>query len=68
MLTEHAQGGVRIRLGAGADAASTGGLEASLAVAPRLDAVQRRVAQMGGRLAVADGQVRIGLPAAATGT
>ena len=68
VLTEHAQGGVRIRLGAGADAASTGRPGGPLAIAPRLDAVQRRVAQMGGRLAVADGQVRIGLPAAATGT
>ena len=66
VLTEAAERGVCIHLGVGADVASAAGLEAALAVDPRLAAVQRRVAQMGGRLVVADGQVRIELPAVST--
>ena len=66
VLTESAERGVCIRLGVGADVTSAASLEAALAVDPRLAAVQRRVAQMGGRLVVADGQVRIELPAVST--
>jgi signal transduction histidine kinase len=65
--TEAADGGVRIGVGLEAGPASAAGLDAALAVDPRLDAVRRRVAQMRGRLEVADGQVRIELPAAAPG-
>jgi hypothetical protein len=61
--TDAGAGQVHIHVGLDDVGAALAGLDAALAVDPRLDTVRRRVDELGGQLVVAEGRLRISLPA-----